>query len=105
MSFPARGSEETLPGFGAAPASERAGRRRLVSPAELQRWLTAEIRKHEGCGGVRVIAITRLHRAGPDGCNWSYSLVVEPAGVPPRVYAMACIEVVTRGRALFNVSL
>ena len=87
------------------PATGEAAGRRVVSPAELRRWLTAQIRRHEGCAEVRVIGITRLHRAGPDGCNWSYGLVVEPAGVPPSVYAMACIEAVTRGRELFNVSL
>ena len=80
-------------------------RRRVVSPTELRRWLTAEIRKHKGCEEVRVIGVTRLHKAGPDGCNWSYSLVVDPAGAPAPVYALACIDAVSRGRELFNVSL
>ena len=89
------------------PASkdEETAQRRIVSPVELRRWLTAEIRKHEGCGEVCVIGVTRLQRAGADGCNWSYHLVVEPAGAPALAYTLACIDAVTRGRALFNLSL
>lgn len=98
-------SEATLPGIAPGPRALREGaERRAVSVAELKRWLTAQVRAHEGCEGVRVIGVFRLDKAGADGCNWSHALVVEPGGTPAPVYALACAEVVGRGHALFMLA-
>jgi len=50
-----------------------------------------------------VLGLFRLERADRDGCNWSYTLVLDTGGAPAPVYALAYAKVVARGRARFNV--
>ena len=72
--------------------------------ADLVARLTALIQSCEGCEQVAVIGITRLDALDTDGCNWSSSVVLDPAGVPPEVYAIAYASVVAIARASWNLS-
>lgn len=102
MNVPGTNSEATVPG---APAAHGLTlRRRVVSAAELRRWLTARVRTHRGCESVEVIGLFRLEKSDQDGCNWSHTLVVDPAGTPAPAYALACADAVVRGRALFMLA-
>src|ERR687891_2880126 len=66
------------------------GKRELLSRQALLNGLTALMRSCEGCEDVRVIGLDRLDPPDSrDGCNWSISLVLDPAGVAPEVYALA----------------
>lgn len=75
----------------------------LLTLAQLRDWLTEEIRAHPGCEEVQVLGLFRLERADRDGCNWSYTLVLDTGGAPAPVYALAYAKVLARGRARFNV--
>jgi hypothetical protein len=77
--------------------------RQLVSEAQLHEYLSALIRGYEGCEGVSVIETTRLDRPDEGGCNWSSSLVLDPAGVAPETYALAYASVIAVARAGWNL--
>ena len=57
----------------------------------------------EGCEEIRVVGVTRL--TGPDtwGCNWSFTLVLEPTGVAPEVYGLAYASVIAVARSSWNL--
>ena len=78
--------------------------RQVLSYAEILTRLSALIQSCEGCEQVAVIEITRLDALDTDGCNWSSSVVLDPAGVPPEVYAIAYASVVAIARASWNLS-
>ena len=78
--------------------------RHALSYAEILTRLSALIQSCEGCEHVAVIGITRLDALDTDGCNWSSSVVLDPAGVPPEVYAIAYASVVAIARASWNLS-
>ena len=63
--------------------------RQTLSREELMDRLTKMIQACEGCENVRVVSITRLDFPDKDGRNWSRSIVLDPAGVAPEVYALA----------------
>ena len=101
---PATSGDDTAPGsLRAGPGAAR--NRRVMAAAQLRDWLTAEIRTHKGCEKLEVLGISRLESSDPDGCNWSYSLVVDPGGAAAPVYALACAQAVGRARAIFNLAV
>jgi len=78
--------------------------RQVLSREELLVRLTALMRSCEGCENVTVIEASRLDRADrKDGCNWSLSIVLDPAGVAPEVYAAAYASVIGTARASWNL--
>lgn len=70
---------------------------------ELRRQLTMQLRTYEGCEKVSVIGVTRLDGPDTSGCNWSMSIVLDPAGVEPEVYSLAWAEVIVAARATWNL--
>jgi hypothetical protein len=77
--------------------------RQLLAPEELHERLSALMRSCEGCENVAVTGTNRLERPDADGCNWSTSVVLDPAGVAPEVYALAYAAVITTARASWNL--
>jgi hypothetical protein len=77
--------------------------RQYVSQQELHARLSALIRSCEGCQEVAVIGTTRLDKPDETGCNWSPSIVLDPAGVAPEVYALAYASVIATARASWNL--
>ena len=71
--------------------------------ADLLSRLTALIQSCEGCEGVSVIAITALDGPDSEGCNWSSSVVLDPAGVAAEVYSLAYAQVVFMARTRWNL--
>ena len=79
-------------------------RRELLTRQELLNGLTALIRTCEGCERVTVIGVDRLDPPDSrDGCNWSISIVLDPAGVAPEVYALAYGFVIASARESWNL--
>ncbi len=78
--------------------------RRIISTKELQVWLTAEIKKHEGCHDCHFGGITSLRTPDEAGCNWADRIVIRATGVPPEIYEPAVAIVMTKARSQFNVS-
>jgi hypothetical protein len=77
--------------------------RQIVSEGQLREYLSALIRGCEGCENVSVTETTRLDRPDEGGCNWSSSLVLDPAGAAPEVYALAYASVIAAARASWNL--
>lgn len=77
--------------------------RQVVSEAQLREYLSALIRGCEGCENVSVTETTRLERPDESGCNWSSSLVLDPAGAAPEVYALAYASIIAVARAGWNL--
>lgn len=77
--------------------------RQVVSQEELHERLSALLRSCEGCENVLVTETTRLDRPDERGCNWSSSIVLDPAGVAPEVYALAYAAVIAAARASWNL--
>jgi len=77
--------------------------RQRVAENELLRLLTDQIRLYDGCENVSVIEVTRLPAPDENGCNWSSSMVLDPAGVPPTVYSLAYAAVIAQARAMWNL--
>jgi hypothetical protein len=51
-----------------------------------------------------VIRVDRLDKADSrDGCNWSLSLVLDPAGVAPEVYGLAYGLIIGQAREIWNL--
>ena len=100
----ARDAEATV-GDGFLFGEDEAGQaeRQAVSRAELLARLSAVIRSCEGCENVTVIEVTRLDTPDTAGCNWSSSVVLDPAGVAPEVYALAYASVVFMARSSLNL--
>ena len=77
--------------------------RQVLSQDELRARLSALMRACDGCENVVVTGTTRLDRADLDGCNWSASIVLDPAGVAAEVYALAYASVISIARASWNL--
>jgi len=72
--------------------------RQVVSEAQLREYLSALIRGCEGCENVSVTETTRLDRPDESGCNWSSSLVLDPAGAARRrAQEVGVMETLRRG--------
>ena len=87
-----------------AGASARPAGRALVSEHDLLKLLTTHFQANEACRAVRVIEIARLAAPDTEGCNWSSSVVLDPAGVAPEVYSLVYAEVVKRARERYNLA-
>lgn len=70
---------------------------------ELMQALTEQLRSFEGCERVRVVGIARLDAPDEAGCNWSASLVLDPAGVAAPVYALAYAGMIGMARQTWNL--
>jgi len=88
--------------FGDDDSTQPIGRQPL-SREELINRLTAMISTFQGCASVRVVEITRLDPPDSHGCNWSYSMVLDPAGVEPAVYGLAWALTVGSARPSWNL--
>ena len=77
--------------------------RSVLGRVELLARLSALLRSCEGCETVTVVDIARLLPADATGCNWSTTLVIEPAGVAPEVYALGYADVILSARACWNL--
>jgi hypothetical protein len=77
--------------------------RQALSRGELLARVTALMQSCEGCESVGVVGVTPLD--GPDtaGCNWSFTLVLDAAGVPPEVYGLAYAQVIGMARSSWNL--
>jgi hypothetical protein len=75
----------------------------LVSMDDLAQWLTAEVRKFEGCEECLVTGVYRLAAPDEDGCNWSMGYM-RATGVPRAILDPAMSDVVSRARQSFNPS-
>lgn len=75
----------------------------LISMDDLARWLTAEVRKFEGCEECLITGVYRLAAADEDGCNWSMGYM-RATNVPRAVLEPAIADVVARARQRFNLS-
>ncbi|HEX6155095.1 MAG TPA: hypothetical protein VFZ54_03675 [Burkholderiales bacterium] len=85
------------------PGLEGAYERQALSYAELLERVTALMQSCEGCEKVTVVGVTPLD--GPDtaGCNWSFTLVLDTAGVPAEVYGLAYAQVIGMARSSWNL--
>ena len=77
--------------------------RSILERGELLGRLTALLRSCEGCERVAVVGVARLEPADATGCNWSSTLVLDPAGVAPEVYAAGYADVILSARACWNL--
>jgi hypothetical protein len=77
--------------------------RQALSQDELLARLSVLMRSCEGCENIAVTSTTRLDAPDSAGCNWSLSLVLDPAGVAPEVYSLAYASVITTARASWNL--
>jgi hypothetical protein len=77
--------------------------REALPRGELLARMTALMQSCEGCENVAVVGVTPLD--GPDtaGCNWSFTLVLDAAGVPPEVYGLAYAQVIAMARSSWNL--
>ena len=78
-------------------------KRATLTREELLDRLTKMIQSCEGCENVRVVSITRLDFPDKDGRNWSRSIVLDPAGVEPEVYALAYGAVIGTAHETWNL--
>ena len=82
----------------AAPAARQA-----LSYAELLGRVTALMQSCEGCEKVTVVGVTPLDGPDTDGCNWSFTLVLDTQGVEPEVYGLAYAQVIAMARSSYNL--
>jgi len=75
-----------------------------LSRAELLARVTALMQSCEGCGNVGVVGVTPLDRPDSAGCNWSYTLELDAAGVPAEVYGLAYTQVIGIARSSWNLN-
>jgi hypothetical protein len=77
--------------------------RSVISREELQKWLTTEIRKFEGCEECSFGGIMPLRQPDEFGCNWSDDIILRMTGVPPEIYRPAFKSIVAEARRKFNI--
>lgn len=77
--------------------------RQALPPSELLARVAALMQSCEGCENVGVIGVTPLDRPDTDGCNWSFTLELDAAGVPPEVYGLAYAQVIATARSSWNL--
>jgi hypothetical protein len=77
--------------------------RQALSRSELLARVTALMQSCEGCENVGVVGVTPLDRPDSAGCNWSYTLELDAAGVPPEVYGLAYAQVIAMARSSWNL--
>ena len=84
-------------------AGEVKAARQELSYAELLARVSALMQSCEGCEKVSVIGVTPLDGPDTDGCNWSFTLVLDTAGVEPEVYGLAYAQVIAMARSSYNL--
>jgi hypothetical protein len=77
--------------------------RKLFSREGLMRNLSTMIQTCEGCEKVSVVEVTRLDVPDTSGCNWSTSVVLDPADTPPEVYSLGYATIVFMARTSWNL--
>jgi len=77
--------------------------RQVLSRGELLARVSALMQSFEGCENVNVVRVDPLDRPDTAGCNWSYTLVLDAAGVPPEVYGLAYAHVIGMARSSWNL--
>jgi len=77
--------------------------RQVLPEGELLARLSALMRSCEGCENVAATGVTRLDKPDEGGCNWSSSIVLDAAGVPAEVYALAYASVIGMARSSWNL--
>ncbi len=79
-------------------------RRKTVSRAELNAWLTQEIRKVEDCGDATLEVQYPLAEPDENGCNWS-GLIAKPGkNITADQISPIAAEIGTRASLLFNIT-
>lgn len=78
--------------------------RQVLPRAELLARVSALMQSCEGCENVRVIDVTPLDGPDTDGCNWSFTLVLDTAGVSAEVYGLAYAQVIAMARSRWNLA-
>jgi hypothetical protein len=78
--------------------------RQVLPRAELLARVTSLIQSCEGCEKVGVVGVTALERPDEEGCNWSNTLALDPAGVAPEVYGLAYAQVIAIARSSWNLA-
>src|SRR5258706_11119638 len=74
-------------------------KRQVLSYAELLTRVSALMQSCEGCETVTVVGVTPLDGPDTDGCNWSFTLVLNTAGGGPEVYGLAYSQVIPMARS------
>ena len=77
--------------------------RQVVSRGELLARVSALMQSCEGCENVAVVGVTALDRPDTAGCNWSYTFVLDAAGVSPEIYGVAYAHVIAMARSSWNL--
>ena len=90
-------TDEIFPGL--AGMSERQG----LSRDELAARVSALMQSCDGCEDVVVLDVTPLDGPDTEGCNWSFTLVLDTAGVPAEVYGLAYAQVIGMARSSWNL--
>ena len=90
-------TDDIFPGLGGAYE------RQVLSYGELLERVTALMQSCEGCEDVSVVRVTPLDAPDTAGCNWSFTLVLDKAGVPAEVYGLAYAQVIGMARSSWNL--
>ena len=77
--------------------------REAVPYGELLARVTVLMQSCEGCENVNVVDVTPLDKPDTAGCNWSFTLVLDAAGVPAEVYGLAYAHVIGMARSSWNL--
>ncbi len=77
--------------------------RKALPYAELLARVSALMQSCEGCENVGVVGVMPLVGRDVDGCNWSFTLVLDAAGVAPEVYGLAYAQVIAMARSSWNL--
>ena len=78
-------------------------KRQELPRGELLARVSALLQSCEGCDKVAVAGVTALDRPDTDGCNWSFTLVLDTAGVDAEVYGLAYAQVIGTARISWNL--
>ena len=85
------------------PGLDGACERQALSRDDLLARVSALIQSCDGCENVVVLDVTPLDSPDTAGCNWSFTLVLDTAGVPAEVYGLAYAQVIGMARSSWNL--
>ena len=77
--------------------------RQVLPYGDLLARVSALMQSCEGCENVRVVGVTPLDGPDAEGCNWSFTLVLDTAGVAAEVYGLAYAQVIAMARSSWNL--
>jgi hypothetical protein len=78
--------------------------RQVMAYDQLLACVTALMQSCEGCEKVEVVGIDALDHPDTAGCNWSFTLVLNTAGVAAEVYGYAYAQVIGMARGSWNLA-